>query len=437
MSKTFNTHFSINRIILWLVLFLILSTCSTPPTTQYTSLINTAHLDHLYEEVTMDGQQVGAIWIYSEAPDYQLVTDVDEGFTCIDDVARALVFYCRHYLSDSSLYTLERIYSLTDFLLHMQAENGYFYNFLLPGPQVNMTHQNSKAIPNWWSWRAFWALSEVGLLEATALSDLQSRCRPVMDTLLAKMQLVCSTMEGSILFEGIESPACLADFGADQIAVMMLGLANYYRKQPNEAVKKLLTRLGNLLLEVQQGNDKNPPHYAFLSWRNYWHAWGNSQAHALLYVGRILKDEQFITAGLNEVKYFYPYCLEKGFLSGLSMSAEDDLPIVKEVQSFPQIAYGMRPMINASLEAYDITGDLTFAETAGHLATWFFGNNPADQVMYDSATGRTFDGIGSSTSINRNSGAESTIEGLLSLQAVEVVPAARRVVTTYRRKRTD
>ena len=38
------------------------------------SLINTAHLEHLYEEITLnDSTQIGAVWIYSNAPDYQHV----------------------------------------------------------------------------------------------------------------------------------------------------------------------------------------------------------------------------------------------------------------------------------------------------------------------------------------------------------------------------
>ncbi|MEZ4932401.1 MAG: hypothetical protein R2788_09820 [Saprospiraceae bacterium] len=65
---------------------------------------------------------------------------------------------------------------------------------------------------------------------------------------------------------------------------MMVGLTNYYRQQLG-TVKSLLTRFGNLLLKMQQGDAETPPHFAFLSWR-YWHAWGNSQAYALLYAGR-------------------------------------------------------------------------------------------------------------------------------------------------------
>ena len=88
-------------------------------------------------------------------------------------------------------------------------------------------------------------------------------------------------------------------------------------------------------------------------------------------------------------------------------------------------------MIFASLEAYLITGDVAYAILAGKLAMWFFGNNPAKQVMYDHLTGRTFDGINSAIKINFNSGAESTIEALLSIQAVESNPISKNIVMEH------
>ena len=59
---------------------------------------------------------------------------------------------------------------------------------------------------------------------------------------------------------------------------------------------------------------------------------------------------------------------------------------------------------------------------AGVAAAWYFGNNPAKAPMYDPATGRTFDGVVRDGMINRNSGAESTIHGLLSMLALDAAP---------------
>ena len=54
--------------------------------------------------------------------------------------------------------------------------------------------------------------------------------------------------------------------------------------------------------------------------------------------------------------------------------------------------------------------------------SWYFGNNPAAAPMYDPATGVTFDGVSVDGVINRNSGAESTIHGLLSMLALDAAP---------------
>src|SRR6185436_15937461 len=43
--------------------------------TKPVSVINTAHLDKLYEEIRMGNDTVGIVHIYSEYPDYHLVGD--------------------------------------------------------------------------------------------------------------------------------------------------------------------------------------------------------------------------------------------------------------------------------------------------------------------------------------------------------------------------
>ncbi|MGE5498377.1 MAG: hypothetical protein ACM3Q2_09920, partial [Syntrophothermus sp.] len=54
--------------------------------------------------------------------------------------------------------------------------------------------------------------------------------------------------------------------------------------------------------------------------------------------------------------------------------------------------------------------------------------NPARRLMYDQSTGRGYDGIESADKINFSSGAESTIEALMALLAVEQEPEARRAL---------
>jgi len=410
--------------------FMLLCACSPSGETAADSLLNTSHLEHLYQEVEIGDTMLGAIWIYCEAPGYELVGDEDEGFACVDDVARALVFYCKQYQLEPSPAALEKMRALTEFILHMQAGNGYFYNFLLPDKQINKQHRNSQAIANWWSWRAFWALSEVNLLESDALAEVQGRSLKAMEALFPKIEQLCMGQEEPLEVDGVKIPQCLTQVGADQMGVLMAGLANYYQIRPSEAVKAVLLRFGHLLLAVQFGDQDTFPYGAFMSWQNTWHAWGNVQAYALLHAGQTLQHQPFIEAGLKEVKYFYPYCLSQGLISGFTMAKQGDSLLMQDYRQFPQIAYNIRPMVYASLEAFAITGDTAYAYTAGRLAAWFFGANPASQQMYSPQSGRGFDGIGSPTDVNDNSGAESTIEALLSIQAITSNPAAMEALSS-------
>ena len=105
-----------------------------------------------------------------------------------------------------------------------------------------------------------------------------------------------------------------------------------------------------------------------------------------------------------------------------------------QFESFEQIAYAIRPMVWASLELYNQTGDKQMAEQAGKLAAWLAGENVTHQAIYDEETGRCYDGINSADKINLNSGAESTIEALLTIIEVERNPIANAYLKESFRK---
>jgi len=282
--------------------------------------------------------------------------------------------------------------------------------------------QEGVATPGWWTWRALWALSEVCLLESPALAKLQQQLRPVLQLTLGQLH-TRYLPAGDARFGGLALPAAIADQGADQAGLILLGLSNCYIIWPSEELRSLMLRIGDQLLPMQQGDASTPPHGAFLSWHNYWHAWGNLQSYGLLKAGALLRHTPFIEAGLREVRDFYPWYMHQGGLHQFAVEQTPEGIRLTDLKAFPQIAYDRRPMVLAALEAYRITGDTAYAHTAGRLASWLAGANPAGQAMYHS-DGRTFDGIISAAQINRNAGAESTIEALLSLQALMAVPEA-------------
>jgi hypothetical protein len=163
---------------------------------------------------------------------------------------------------------------------------------------------------------------------------------------------------------------------------------------------------------------------AFLSWQNTWHGWGNSQSYALLKAYRVLKDESIKTSALLELNNFYEQLIDNGFLSYFKVRMNKCKYEVIEKNKYSQIAYTIRPVIFALLEAYNVTSDSTYAIKAGRAARWFTGGNPANADMYNPENGIIFDGIENENLINKNSGAESTIEGLLSLLRISLNPAA-------------
>ena len=105
-----------NHSLQWKTLFFIIFVVFSISCRTNRSLVNTAHIEHLYEEMKVDTSVLGTIWIYCEAPDFHKVADDDEGFTCVDDVARALVFYCREMKNKPSENIRHKIFTLTNFL---------------------------------------------------------------------------------------------------------------------------------------------------------------------------------------------------------------------------------------------------------------------------------------------------------------------------------
>src|SRR4029078_8235178 len=87
------------------ILFFFCVSCKSKPTKEVApaSIINTAHLDKLYQEIRMGDDTVGIIHIYSEYPDYHMVDDHDEGMACVDDASRAAIFYFLRYRQTNSM----------------------------------------------------------------------------------------------------------------------------------------------------------------------------------------------------------------------------------------------------------------------------------------------------------------------------------------------
>ncbi|PYP65639.1 MAG: hypothetical protein DMD26_10335 [Gemmatimonadetes bacterium] len=148
-----------------------------------------------------------------------------------------------------------------------------------------------------------------------------------------------------------------------------------------------------------------------------WHAWGSRSVEALASAGSALGRPDLLRAARSEADGLWTQFLLAGHPAATVAPNGD-------IAWYPQIAYGVGPMVEGFLALRDATGEERYATLGGLAAGWFLGANDADRPMYDAHTGRGYDGIDGPGRVNRNAGAESTIETLLALQRVASDPDA-------------
>jgi hypothetical protein len=137
---------------------------------------------------------------------------------------------------------------------------------------------------------------------------------------------------------------------------------------------------------------------------------------------------------MAEVDSFYPWLLQNGYKSSFAISdSAGEYQILSE-SSYDQIAYGIEPMVFAAAEAYKKTGQAKYADMAGHLAAWFLGANDGNVLMYSKSTGICYDGLSQGGQANLNSGAESTIEALLTMQKWKLIRRSKRLYINTKNK---
>jgi hypothetical protein len=409
--------------------------CANNSFPQSKSLINTAHLDHLYQEIEVNNVSMGIVHIYADYPDYKYVEAEGEGIACVDDAARAEVFYIKYYELHKNKSVLKKIKNLTNFLLYMQTKSGFFSNFIWNDYTIDSTYKTSVAGPNWWTWRAMWALTEAeNLFISTHDQQYVNKIKPhLMSAFDATHNWLIKNYSNSTKnYDGYELPIGLPfQNAADQSAVLVKAFCAMYSVDKNPKVKSDIEYLCNGIMKMQAGSKDEIPYCAFLSWENTWHEWGNSQADALLEAGNLLKQKKYVNSAVKEIKYFYPFLISKDYYNNFIVKKKNGTAFFSDTTKFSQIAYGLRPMVWASIKAYEITRNKSYAKLAGEIGCWLFGKNPAQKQMYNPDNGVCFDGIISKDEINNNSGAESTIESLLSLIKIENNSISRKIVQSY------
>ncbi len=420
--------------IMWFVLMVLLFSCNDEIIHKATGkmrFVNLDHLNFLYEEVTIADKEMAIIHIYSEHPNFQWIDATDEGIACVDDVARAAVVYLRYFEVTGQKESLERAQKLLDFCLYMQADDGLFYNFIYADYSINKTGKTSVISLDWWTGRAVWALGEGYRVFKKNDPDYANLLQQRIKKTFLPIEKLQANYPVIMIEQGFKAPTWLLNSGAaDATSELLIGLAVYAQASGDSAALKFLSVFAEGLIAMQLGDEQTFPFGAFLSWKNIWHGWANSQAQALCETYNVTADAATVQAVRQEADGFYRYWIDAGFPREMQFYMQGS-PKLQKQSMFPQIAYAMRPAILGALKLYDITKETRYAELAGEMATWYFGNNPAKRIMFEVENGRCLDGILSENDINLNSGAESTIEALYSLLEVESNPIALKKLQSW------
>ncbi|MDQ2933520.1 MAG: hypothetical protein M3R49_00810 [Chloroflexota bacterium] len=425
-------------------------------------LTNLAHLDFLGDSVTPPSQaghttyrlaqepSLRVLWTYAE-PDgtggyrrlgggtYHPDTNTyGQGAFNTDDLTRAAVVYLRHWRLFADAHSRDAAYGLLRAVAYMQtlsdgARRGNFVLWMQPNGTLNPsadpkeTPDPSDSGPSYWLARAIWALGEgyeaFRAADPTFAAFLRDRMNLALDALDRQVLVRYGSYR---VLDGAQVPAWLIVDGADASSEAVYGLSALVRAQPADARARLdLEHLADGLAQMRLSADSSAWAFgAILPWagsRSVWHAWGDQMAGALATAGSALGKQPFIATAVAEAASFTPHLLVQGGAD------QGWLPAPAERA---QIAYGADATLQNLLRTADASGLNGFRRMAAIGAAWYFGNNRSGVQMYDPATGRTFDGLEADGRVNRNSGAESTIHGLLSMLALDARPDVAAAATS-------
>ncbi|MGH3330175.1 MAG: hypothetical protein ACRDPJ_02615 [Nocardioidaceae bacterium] len=431
----------------------------TPVDAAEAPLANLDHLDWLGTTVdppAQDGHtsyrldeepRIGTLWTYAEpgadggyrhvgGGTYDPSTNTwGQGAYNADDISRAAVVYLRHWQSTGSSSSRDSAYQLLRGLTYLQTATGPNAGNVVLWMQPDGTLNPSaepKELPDpsdsdasYWLARTIWALGE----GYAAFQDED----PAFATFLRdRLELAVDAVDRQVLdrygeyldIDGEPAPAWLIADGADATAEAVLGLTAYAEAGGSAQARTALSRLSEGIAGLSGGDAQTWPFGATRPWalsRSMWHGWGAQMPAALAEASVALDDPDLSAAAARDSFTFDPWLLTSGGPDNGRMPTRGDRS---------QIAYGADSRLQSLLATADATGRDAARTLAGVVGAWYFGANPAGEAMYDPATGRTYDGISGEGRINRNSGAESTIHGLLSMVALDQHPGVAALART-------
>lgn len=138
--------------------------------------------------------------------------------------------------------------------------------------------------------------------------------------------------------------------------------------------------------------------------------------HALLLSGQWMQRSDMVDLGLRTLEWLLNIQTEKGHFVPIGNNGWYEKDGHKA--RFDQQPIEANAMIEACVEAFNITRDKTWIDNAVMCFQWFLGHNDLNMPLYDAKTGGCRDGL-MADGINNNEGAESSLAWLLSLMILQ------------------
>ncbi|OHB79709.1 MAG: glycosyl transferase family 1, partial [Planctomycetes bacterium RBG_16_64_10] len=319
------------------------------------------------------------------------VPDRNFGY-CADDNARALMLALDAYQLTGSAETLRLAVVYLSFLQHAyNEETGRFRNFMSYDRRwlEQRGSEDSHA-------RALWGLGHAVALapnegiRATALSLFERALNAVVD------------------FESIRS-----------WAFTLVGVHAYLRRYSGGSdARRIRENLAVRLFEKFQDNAKDD-----WIWPEDKVTYANGiLPHALLLAGQWMQRGDLTEMGLRSLHWILAMQINpQGMLSPIGNDGWYQRG--GERARFDQQPIEAHALLEACLQAYNVTRDRHWVVQARRCFNWFLGKNDVGKPLYDYATGGCRDGL-QRDGINENEGAESTLAWLLSLLAIRSLERA-------------
>jgi hypothetical protein len=315
------------------------------------------------------------------------VPDRDHGY-CTDDNARALMVAAmgRQYMDTDGMCFNSLSSQYLGFLLHsFNVENGRFRNFMTYDRQWTEEVGSEDA-----HGRALWGIGK-------AVSFLVDPGQMAMS-----MTLFSKAMKA---VEQFESPRA--------IAFALVGIHAYLRKFSGDSeVRRIREITANRLFDQFKNN-----HTEGWPWLEDTLNYANGKLpHALLLSGQWMQRNDMVDMGLRSLKWLLTIQTEDNHFVPIGSNGWYGKDGTKA--RFDQQPIEANAMIEACVEASNITRDKMWIDSAVMCFNWFLGHNDLNMPLYDPKTGGCRDGL-MADGINQNEGAESTLAWLLSLMTLQ------------------